>query len=287
MLNALGNARQSFPRDPERTVSVPEPPAALASILSSAEFLSAIAGAVVGAVAGGLIAYIIQAQALREARRQRNEDHKRTQQGLGHSLLFKMVRILSDFHGIHQHFENSFEDAGKKGFGGDDPWSFVLPLANPPEPIHFAADEMGMLLAQKDDDTFNSVLPMDIVHNSLIEVLKVFNAERRALGERLRPEEVNGVNGAVVTGVMDRDEALALRPRMIEVNGLINSLRTSARTDFQEANEALNKLSTTLREKLGLRHKLELLVDIPKEPRDTTPDAGSHSKALHPGATSS
>jgi hypothetical protein len=72
-------------------------------ILQKAEFWSAIAGAIVG----GLIAYFIQIRALREGRNQRADDRKLVQQAQAHALLFKMIRIHSDFHPTQFHLRST------------------------------------------------------------------------------------------------------------------------------------------------------------------------------------
>ncbi len=226
-------------------------------MLGQTEFWSAIAGAVVG----GSIAYMVQVKALREGRKQRGEDHHRLQQALGHALLFKMVRIHSDFYGLHRHFEDCFAEAARGG-STDEPWRFVLPLANPPDPVHFSSEEMGMLLALKNNDMFNLVLPMDVIHNSLIAAVKVLNTERAALTERLKTDEAEG---AVLSSNLDRDQTLALRPRMINVNSLIEAIRANAKRGFEESDEALDRLQKVLRDKLGLAYKLESTVK-PKAP---------------------
>ena len=190
---------------------------------------------------------------MREARRQRDEDRERIKQAQGHSLLFKMVRIYSNFHGMHRHIEEGFEEATKKGLGGE-PWQFVLPLANPPDYVQFSSEEMGMLLTLKQDDVFNSVAEMDIIHNSLSDAVKLLNNERRSLTERLTHEEAKG---AVLSGTLSKDQMLSLRPRMIEVNGLIESIRSQAERDFNDSRAALDSLHTLLKEKLGLAYKLE------------------------------
>lgn len=230
------------------------------------EFWSAILGAVVG----GSIAYMIQMKALREGRTQRDEDHKRLQQALGNALLFKMVRIYSNFYGLHRHFEDCFAEAARRG-STDEPWRFVLPLANPPDPVHFSSEEMGMLLALKNNDMFNLVLPMDVIHNSLVAAVKVLNTERAALTERLKTDEAEG---AVLSSNLDRDQTLALRPRMINVNSLIEAIRANAKRNFEESDEALDRLQKVLRDKLGLAYKLESTVK-PNDPPTPRPAAGT------------
>lgn len=236
------------------------------------EFWSAILGAVVG----GSIAYRIQLKALREGRMQRDEDHKRLQQALGNALLFKMVRIHSNFYGFHRHFEDCFAEAARRG-STDDPWRFVLPLANPPDPVHFSSEEMGMLLALKNHDVFNLVLPMDVIHNSLIATVKVLNTERAALTERLKTDEAEG---AVLSSNLDRDQTLALRPRMINVNSLIEAIRANAKRGFEESHEAMSRLNEVLRDKLGLTYKLESTVKL-KDP----PTAERHGGVSGPASS--
>ena len=111
-----------------------------------------------------------------------------------------------------------------------------------------------MLLALKNDDMFNLVLPMDVIHNSLNDAAKVLNTERAALTERLQVDEAEG---AAFSSTLDRDQTLALRPRMINVNSLIESIRADAKRGFEESGEALDRLQEVLRDRLGLAYKLE------------------------------
>lgn len=110
-----------------------------------------------------------------------------------------------------------------------------------------------MLLSLKDDDVFNSVVSMDVIHNSLSGAVQLLTTERKALSERLKADEADGV---VLSGVADRDQFLALRPRMIEVNSLSEQIRAEAKRSFEESSEALDRLTGLLREKLGLAYKL-------------------------------
>ncbi len=90
------------------------------------EFWSAIFGAVVG----GSIAYMIQLKALREGRKQRDEDHNRLQQALGNALLFKMIRVHSNFYGVHKYIEGCFVEAARREHKGE-PWQAQSLTRNP------------------------------------------------------------------------------------------------------------------------------------------------------------
>lgn len=224
-----------------------------ANLPKNSEFWSGIIGAVLGAIVGGCISYVIQHRALRETRSQRREDYLRSQRGLANALLFKVIRIHSDFHGIHRHIEECFEKAKDQGLTGE-PWQIVLPLANFPDSVQFSSDEMGMLLGLKNDSVFNRVVELDVIHNSLIDAAKIMSSERKALSDRL---EATNASGTTLTGSLNREAYLALRPKMIEVNSLIDAVRVSAQRDVAESIIAMTALQELLRERLGLSYKLE------------------------------
>jgi hypothetical protein len=106
-------------------------PGLICKILDSTEFWSAI----VGAIVGGLIALGAQMLALRADRKRREEDHKREQQALAASLLFKMMRIHSNYIGVVNYIEECFAEAAKKGMH-DEPFRFS-PTSEPPVAGHF------------------------------------------------------------------------------------------------------------------------------------------------------
>jgi hypothetical protein len=215
------------------------------------EFWTTIGGAVVG----GTISYLIQLKNLREARATRRDDRKLAKQASAHSLQFKVVKIHSNINGIHNHIEQCYR-AGRASDPSAEPWQFLLPLVNLSPLINFSADEMGMLLGLQHDDVFNRVVDLDTVHNSLIEAVRVMNAERRALTDALKPDKVDD---RAVSGTLDHQQALAIRPRMMELNGLIEDVRgMAAKTDL-ESRDALRQLNQLLRTALQLSFQVHFL----------------------------
>ena len=231
---------------------MPEP-----SLLYSSEFWAVISGATIGAIVGGLISFLIQLKVLREGRAQREEEHSRVRSAQANSLLFKMIRIHSNFHLINRHFRESFERADTSGFKGE-PWQFVIPIANPPSPVNFTADEMGMLLSLKDDDVFNNVLSMDSVHNGLVEVLNVHQERRSSLSEALPVEEADG---KIVSSVLSEKQVLALRPKLIEINELVHAIRDEAQRSEQESEVAMFALQELFKAKMGISYTIKLKTD--------------------------
>ena len=208
--------------------------------------------AVVGAVVGGIIAFAIQFVILRAAARQREEEAAGRRKALGHSLLFKMVKIHSHLHHFHAYLEEPFERE-QEGGSRREPWQIVLPLASNPEHVHFSSDEMAMLLSLKNDDLFNDVIPMDEIHNTTIDLFHTFKERRFALTSQL-PAKMEGMVGETK---LTEEQMLFLRPMMVEVNDLITSMRQRCELDARDAWNVLTRLHSGLKDEVGLA--LEIL----------------------------
>jgi hypothetical protein len=203
---------------------------------------------VIGTVVGGGITFLAQSRGFREQRNQRAVIAYVCKHGLAHSLFFKMMRIHSDFYGVHRHIEDSFEKAAREKLGGN-PWQFVVPLANFAEPVHFSPDEMSMLLGLKDMPVFNMVMDMDVRHNAVLDAARVMSAERRALTDRLEADEFEGFR---LSGVMAPKTQLLLMPKIIEVDSLILQTRDDAKTGTGDSYAAMNALQKLLKAQLAM-----------------------------------
>lgn len=229
---------------------------AWAMVSQNLEFWSGIVGAILGASVGGLIAYAIQSKTLREGKRQRAADHRQIQEALGNGLVFKMLRVHSNIFDIHRYLGECFEKMDQEE-AEVEPWQVFLPLVNPPNPVQFSADEMAMLLGLKDLETFNLVLPLDVVHNSLITSLNALNLARSRLTDEIPAFHSEG---QTLTSVLDKEQYMALRPAMIEVNTLAESVKSMADDSLKQADNALHRLHRLLHENLGIEYRLELKV---------------------------
>lgn len=223
----------------------------LSGLSQATEFWSAI----IGAIVGGVIALVIQLVALRASKKQREEDRLYVQRALASSLVFKVTRIHSNNYGIHHHIETCYE-TGKQHGDESNPWRFFVPLANPPEPVVFSSDELGLLFAQKNNEVFNSILDMDVAHNSLIEVIKLIAITRKDLTGRLK---VGAVEGTKLSGVFSQAELLAIQPQVLEVNSLIEHARRQATDDYNHSLTGIDKLSELINAKLGLGFKIDVV----------------------------
>ena len=211
---------------------------------------AAIFGAIIGAAVGGLISYVLQNKALREKKRQHTEDFRQSQLVLANSLIVKVIKIHSNLRKLREHLDDSFADA-KHLEDGAEPWQFVRPLASLPDPVFFSSKELSMLMSIGNDDVFNSVFPLDTVHNSLVNAVQVSQNERSLLLEQLDIEEVEG---EIIRSPLGK---LALRPKMIYVNSVIEKVYPKIKRSSEESRDALFSLHAVLQDSLGLTYKLE------------------------------
>ncbi|MEJ6850286.1 hypothetical protein V3589_29315 [Sinorhizobium fredii] len=220
----------------------------------NSNFWSAIAGAVVG----GLISFVIQLVALNAAKNDRREERKEARVGLGRSMLYKLIRIASNLKHLHQHFEESYAAVDPRIHG--EPWTFVLPLANHPEFVHFNEQEISLVMSLKDERLLDDLMSLDVIHNSTIELLKTYQAGRAALMEKM-PAKMG--QGNIGTTEFTYEETLIMRPRMVELNILVENSRERARQDFQQARDTLIALERALTTQLGFVGTLKFKEEKP------------------------
>lgn len=217
----------------------------------SSEFWSTI----VGAIVGGSIACLIQIKALREGRRDRNEDRLRVQKGLANSLLFKMFRIQSNLRLIHQHHEECIEKSREKMPSECELWQRIQPMGKPPK-MQFTAEEMTMLLEQKDNDVFNSALSTNESHNAIVEMVALYKEERRKLTDQFPPPVAH--DGQHFFGFYTREKLMELGPQMVDVNSIAEQVQGYAADATERADALLPRLVGLLRDRGLVKYKTEL-----------------------------
>ena len=186
-------------------------------------FWAAVAGALTGAIASSYFAYIIQRRSFNEDREIRKEELRKTQQVLGRNLILKAARIHSNILTIHRYLEESFQ-IGEQHAAAIEPWGFVREIAPLPSPVRFSYDELSMLMGLDDDDVFNSVLNLEPVHESIVELVKKYHSDRKELIEKF---PISDVQETVASTDLHPVYAESLRLQMNAVNNLIGQLRAS------------------------------------------------------------
>ncbi len=217
---------------------------AICQIVTSSEFWAAI----VGAVVGGLLALFAQWLAIRAERKQREVERFRNKQALAMSLLFKVRDMHGNYVQSRRSIEEQFADAEQRSMVGE-PWRFFKPFSSNLTHFQFTPDEKVTLLELKNDRLLNETLLLEPRHFHYVESLSTLNRLIFELVEKTVPEHVEGDQGRVE---LTRDEYMKLRPRMLQVNSLIDELRAEASEDAEAFGKLMEELAKAYKDKLRL-----------------------------------
>jgi hypothetical protein len=216
----------------------------------SGEFWAAIIGAIVGALAGGGITAALQNWQFGREKRDRDR-------GLAQSLLFKLMRIHSDLEGFRQHVAES--DLRAQNAGLEVGWQSMRPIGNGPPKVSFASDEMAFLLSLRNLPLFNSILSLDAIQGSTIDIFVLYAAQRTALTSIL-PAQMDGMIGHID---LNEDEYRRFAPAAAALNDIVASIRAHAARDAELAWEAVTALSAAIEPVLG--HRVEVVLKSENE----------------------
>jgi len=211
------------------------------------EFWAAIAGAIVG----GAIAAILQLMAARAAAKEKSKEQRERQLSLARTLLFKVVKIQSDFVKLKEHVNECATEASDDGlqFG----WASLLPLANLPRPVFFRPEEMGVLVSFRDDTLFNDLLSLDDVHAAALELMTLYRDKRASLSDSL-PAKMRGTIGTVE---LTEQEYRKVAPRIAELDQLARQIAEFFQTRFDEPFALAKRLAAAINNKFSTNLELK------------------------------
>jgi hypothetical protein len=219
------------------------------SMLFSSEFLSAIAGAVVG----GLIAFLVQLQALREARKERAAQKREEENAAAYALFFKVLSISNNLNHIKNYV---IEARTLLNSRAEMPLHVALkPLANVPSPLFFDAAEMALLLALKEPRTLNAVLSLDAIHNGVLPAWHLYASKRERFNQMVT---ITGIESNTGIAAITFKRGSAAEGLMYELRELAEALAARAERDAEKARVALEALIDTLNRRMNLEINFQL-----------------------------
>lgn len=210
------------------------------------EFWAAVVGAIVGSITGGLIAWLLQ---LSQDRRQTSERN----QALARSLIFKLIRIHSDFRGFQKHVDECEANAKRDHLAIG--WQSLRAIGNLPERVSFTPDEMSYFLSLKDYKLFDKVMSLDVVHSSTIGIFELYKERRLALTDMLSATMSNLISTTELTDV----QKAFFDPKAAELDLLVSDIRNRVEQDAKESREALEETNVAIAPTLGHLLKLEFI----------------------------
>ena len=127
--------------------------------------------------------------------------------------------------------------------------TFSKPFSSDLSHFRFTPDEKATLFELKNDKLLNDTLLLEPMHYHFVESLSTLNRLIFELVEKTVPVEMKGDRGRLE---LPHDEYAKLRPRMVQVNSLIEQLRDEASSDAEAFGTLLEKLTREYKEKLCL-----------------------------------
>lgn len=223
------------------------------------EFWSGIIGSIFGAAVTGIISYALQNKAFNQRRSVEIEEKNDEYRVIGYSILMKMIRIHTGYRNFYAYLKDA--EAKRSNDISMEWWSIVLPIANIGEKEEFSYPELALIASIGDSALTNRIMQIDRLYNSTSEAFRVYSDVRRRLSDEL---PANNFSGSVGTGFLDRETYLRLRPKMLDANSLIDSIRENVFKDTPDAEDILILTHKTLVSKgiLPKTSKIELKENI-------------------------
>jgi hypothetical protein len=214
------------------------------SIVNSAEFISAVTGAVVG----GVIAFIIQWQVLKEARRQKLKEISDREIAISTTLIIKISNIFSNMENLRRHFYKCIENTSHLGVGVDV-WRRTKPVANVFADVHFSPDEQAIIIKCCNSSLFKKLIVLDASHNDLMRLLIKMAEQRKEVESCL---EVDSISGDFASVRLKPDANNNIKTKMHLHNMFIEQILTRINNDYLESRHCLIEVQNSIRSKLDV-----------------------------------
>lgn len=215
--------------------------------------VSAFGGTIIGSVLGGAVSYWLQKKSLTATKKLHDDDRREVRKALGYELLFKMIRICSDFPQLGIPVRQAVQDAKARSHNGWL-WPVVLPMAPLPDSIKFSPEEMALVLSL-DNKLFNEMAALDDLHKSTVAIFALYAKKREELTSKLVPAAMVGNKGETY---LSADDRARMQAPSAELDMLIKGMLERTHQDGSLAWDCLDRLHGVLEKEFNLKHKLEL-----------------------------
>jgi len=214
---------------------------------------SAFGGTIIGSVLGGAVSYWLQRKSLGAAKDLHDSDRREVRKARGYGLLFKMIRICSDFPQLGGPVEQAVQEAKARDSNGRL-WPVVLPMAPLPDSIKFTPEEMALILSL-DNKLFNDMAALDDLHKSTVAIFALYAEKREQVTSKLVPAAMVGNKGETH---LSADDRARMQAPSVELDMLIEAMIQRTHQDGAQAWDCLGRLHSVLEKEFDLKHKLEL-----------------------------
>lgn len=226
---------------------------ATVGFFESATFWAGLTGVIVG----GLISFVIQLYVIKKSRDAVQEERDIKRQALASSLIFRLMRMMSDVKNSQNYLEEILDKAEQDKV---QPWQVFRPIAFKFNRVKIPPEEAGVVLQLEDRTQINEVLEAELSHENIVETFNALNERvdelKRNLSIHLDDSSTNDDPTAYVSR-LTKDDMERLLPRMQEINGLTSELRALASDVYERIRTATRKLGGDFTAEFGIKLEIE------------------------------
>lgn len=230
---------------PVATVTIPSPPPqTLAVTLKTApephDYMADLTSGgigLLGALVGAFAAYKFGMAATAKVKAQ---DQRDKELFLSFSVIHKLQKIYPAQAAIYRHIQAGQKQNEEKRLSEPKSPShlslYVPPFANTPERVSFTPDELICAGRVGGQDVFNALMILDGRHNTTLDMVDVFRADKAAFLAKTKPHEV--ASARVMQYRWSKKEYDALMPLLFQLDQTVQSMLESTREDREVAYNA-------------------------------------------------
>lgn len=213
-----------------------------------AEYWAAILGSIVAFLGAMIIATIFFNLERRIAKAEKLEKDKDATTYAMH----KLHRMFSDVFRLCEHIDNCYERRIAKT---SEPWQFMIPMIGPTSSYKFSEHELKCISGLDDEKLMQFILDAPHIHEAHEVVWKKYCELKAEFTHMVPPNEFDGKTGAMT---LSEEQYNKLRPFMIQMNDIIESLYIRIGQDTRNFADATQQLVMLRNKKYDLKSSLQL-----------------------------
>jgi hypothetical protein len=194
--------------------------------------------ALVAVVLSAGVGLFVQSETFRKSRGAGQGDRRARGRAAARALTDKVRQIHADLASLQSTLDEAFDGARQAGKGDGEAWQVVQPLDGRFQTMAIAADELSIARQVGGEALVNQLSRLVAIHSGAMQGADDYTRRRAALIGSL-PSASRGSAGAMT---LTRDEALAARSEMLELNDLVEALRRHLPQDAASAAAVLTHL---------------------------------------------
>jgi hypothetical protein len=199
--------------------------------------LAGLGGAILGSWVSGFI-----------TRQHANTEKSDRQKTEFFKLMIKCSQIQSDFTNLLQGFNESITVADSNGLANMPKWAKIQSNPDDFDKIEVSPDDLVCLFEAREYNLLSDIVELEMKHVRLFGAFNTYSRMRMELKDHM---PISDANGPVVGANLTEEDALRLRPRLLELSSLLESIFDLLPRYVDESKSISEKLGPAARKYFG------------------------------------